>query len=223
MIRATTTSGQPAAADRMQHRMGRPKSNFSSSAIAEGYVGTKDAAAMLGVSVSTIQKMVEGGALDGWRTQGGHRRIALASLQREIARLPDSRSAAPQRPLAILVVEDNPISLKVYEQLFRPWGGRLLVHYANDGAEALLSLAQQRPDVLITDIVMQPFDGYTLIRTVRANAQLAHLDIVVVTGVEPEDERFDARTVVYRKPLRTDRLAGYLDARLQDLAQRAAR
>jgi excisionase family DNA binding protein len=206
--------------------MGRPKSNLSSAAIASGYIGTKDAAAMLGVSVSTIQKMVEAGSLEAWRTQGGHRRITLASVQREIARLPDPHAAEAHRALSVLVVEDNPVALKSYEHMFKQWGDRLVAHYAHDGAEALLRVAQDHPDVLITDIVMQPFDGHLLIRTLRANLQFADLHIVVVTGdesVNQGDPGFDARTVVYRKPLRVDRLAGYLDARLQDLTQRSTR
>lgn len=57
--------------------MGRPKTKLSRSAIAEGYVGTLDAAAILRVSVSTVQKMVKAGTLKAWRTQGGHRRVSL--------------------------------------------------------------------------------------------------------------------------------------------------
>jgi excisionase family DNA binding protein len=203
--------------------MGRPKSQISNSDIASGYVGTKDAAAMLGVSVSTIQKMVESGALEAWRTHGGHRRITLASLQREIGRLPDPAAAGHGEPraLRVLVVEDNPVALKSYEHLLHQWGDRLIARYAHDGAEALLAVAQDHPDVLITDLMMKPFDGRLLIKTLRSNRATNGLHIVVVTGdtsVREGTEEFDARTVVYRKPLRVDRLAGYLDARVQDLS-----
>ena len=71
--------------------MARPKSRaeqiLSSN---EAFVGTKEAAAMLGVSVSTIQKMVESGKLRAWRTQGSkmfvelNSRIAVESLIRGI-------------------------------------------------------------------------------------------------------------------------------------------
>jgi len=204
--------------------MGRPKSQISNTDIASGYVGTKDAAAMLGVSVSTIQKMVESGTLEAWRTQGGHRRITLASLQREIGRLPEPAATGhgDPRALRVLVVEDNPVALKSYEHLLHQWGDRLVARYAHDGAEALLAVAQDHPDVLITDLIMKPFDGRLLIKTLRANRATNGLRIVVVTGdtsVREGTEEFDARTVVYRKPLRVDRLAGYLDARVQDLAQ----
>jgi excisionase family DNA binding protein len=44
-------------------------------------VTTKQAAQMLGVAVSTVQKWVELGKLASWKTPGGHRRIPLASIQ----------------------------------------------------------------------------------------------------------------------------------------------
>lgn len=44
-------------------------------------VTTNQAAQMLGVAVSTVQKWVELGKLASWKTPGGHRRIPLASVQ----------------------------------------------------------------------------------------------------------------------------------------------
>ena len=44
-------------------------------------VTTKQAADMLGVAVSTVQKWVELGKLASWKTPGGHRRIPLSSIQ----------------------------------------------------------------------------------------------------------------------------------------------
>lgn len=43
-------------------------------------VTTKQAAALLGVAVSTVQKWVELGKLASWKTPGGHRRIPRASI-----------------------------------------------------------------------------------------------------------------------------------------------
>lgn len=44
-------------------------------------VTTKQAAQMLGVAVSTVQKWVELGKLSSWKTPGGHRRIPVASIR----------------------------------------------------------------------------------------------------------------------------------------------
>lgn len=56
----------------------------NSSAVAKGllrrWYSTTAAARILGVSVGTVQHMVEDGRLGGWKTSGGHRRIDGASL-----------------------------------------------------------------------------------------------------------------------------------------------
>ena len=42
----------------------------------EDYCGTSDAAKLLGLSVATVQSLVEKGEIEAWKTLGGHRRIA---------------------------------------------------------------------------------------------------------------------------------------------------
>lgn len=46
----------------------------------QGYLGTRAAAEELAVSVGTVQKLVEDGHLEGWKTLGGHRRISKNSI-----------------------------------------------------------------------------------------------------------------------------------------------
>jgi len=208
--------------------MGRPKSKWSQdagNAAGEGpgrreFVGTKDAAALLGMSVSSVQKLVESGVLPGWRTQGGHRRIPMEAIKRELAKSRDAHAPAPAQVLRVLVVEDNAVICAAYAKMILQWGGLVEVSYAADGAQALLLLAQTRPDILITDLAMKPIDGRLLVRAIRANEQLAHLRVVVVSGVLDAERPhgFDARTVVYAKPLSFERLAGYLDAQVQSFA-----
>ena len=47
----------------------------------DGYCGTSYAAKLLRVSVGTVQNLVESSSLKAWKTQGGHRRISLQSIQ----------------------------------------------------------------------------------------------------------------------------------------------
>lgn len=198
--------------------MGRPKSRAEELlSSTESCVGTKEAAAMLGVSVSSVQKLVEAGRLRAWRTQGGHRRIAEADV-RAMGR--DRAVAGGTHPLAVLIVEDNPSMRRAYAKMAERWGDRLDIAFANDAAAALLDIARRRPDVVVTDLVMQPFDGFHLIRTLRATPDLADTRILVVTGLdEAEIARMgglDALSLCYRKPLSLERFAGYIDARIQD-------
>lgn len=201
--------------------MARPKSRAEEiSAAAEPYLGTKEAAAMLGVSVSTIQKMVEAGTLRAWKTQGGHRRVAesdVAEMKRTGLASPPSGSQ--RGPLAVLIVEDNPVQRKAYDKALADWGPRVAVSYERDGAAALLAIAQRRPELVITDLAMEPFDGFHLIRTLRGSRDLEATRILVVTGLS--DDEISARggldeiTLCYRKPLSFQRLHGYIDALVQ--------
>jgi excisionase family DNA binding protein len=79
-------------------------------------VTTRDAAQLLGVSVSTAQKWIEAGAIPSWKTPGGHRRMrrsgVLALLEERMAppgesatTLPDELRAARQPDYPVPVDE----------------------------------------------------------------------------------------------------------------------
>ena len=55
------------------------------------WYSTTDAAKLLGVSVGTVQHMVEDGRLGGWKTSGGHRRIDGQSLARVLTQAVTSK------------------------------------------------------------------------------------------------------------------------------------
>ena len=188
---------------------------------AEQWIGTKEAAAILGVSVSTIQKMVETGKLRAWRTQGGHRRVSEADvrmLNRQKRQTALHRS--PVQPLQLLVVEDNPTVAKALARMVEQWGQCVETAFARGAAEALEHTMRHRPDLIVTDLSMQPLDGFHLIRTLRASRELADTRILVLTGMRAEDIQarggLDKLVVRYEKNQFFARLSGYIDARLQD-------
>ena len=199
----------------------------------EPFVGTKEAALILGVSISTVQKMVDAGTIRAWRTEGGHRRLALESLKQAAARL--SAGARPMSgggpvehrgPTRVLVVEDNPVVAKAVAKVLSAYEGRLDATFARDAAEALLKCSETEPDLVITDLIMKPFDGFHLIRVLRNSERLSRMTILVVTGVSSKE--IEAKgglgddVIVYRKPLSAERLAGFVDAFLQQRSRRLA-
>ena len=56
---------------------------------------TREAAALLGISVSTAQKWIEGGAVESWKTPGGHRRMRRKAVLRLLAERTAMASAPP--------------------------------------------------------------------------------------------------------------------------------
>ncbi len=63
---------------------------------------------------------------------------------------------------------------------------------ARDGQEALDLIAQERPAIIISDILMPRVDGFALAHQVRNDPQMAGIPILLLsaTYVSAEDERF---------------------------------
>ncbi|MBX7102286.1 MAG: response regulator [Myxococcaceae bacterium] len=60
---------------------------------------------------------------------------------------------------------------------------------AQDGAEAIKKLSQQRFDVVLTDINMPVLDGLKLISHIRADPERRALPIVVITTESADEDR----------------------------------
>jgi two-component system chemotaxis response regulator CheY len=86
-----------------------------------------------------------------------------------------------------LVVEDSPVMRKLLVFALSRIGG-LTITEADDGGQALKSLATRQFDLVITDINMPVLDGLKVVQRVRSDPR--HKDtpiIVVTTDKRPED------------------------------------
>ena len=77
------------------------------------------------------------------------------------------RDLAPVTPPTVLLVDDEPSVLSALRRLFRSQGYR--IEQATSGAEALLVLAMQPVDLVISDMRMPEMDGAALLAQVRQN------------------------------------------------------
>ncbi len=98
-------------------------------------------------------------------------------------RLPDTPPAvaepAPERPL-VLVVDDSLTVRRASQRLLERHG--YAVALARDGLEALERLVERRPAALLLDIEMPRMDGFELLATLRADAGLCDLPVVMITS-----------------------------------------
>jgi excisionase family DNA binding protein len=156
---------------------------------AADFCSTKEAASMLGVSHRTVQLWVESGVLQAWKTAGGHRRIALSSVDR----LVEQRTQAIQPPAAaddaqgdrkVLLVDDDATMLRLYELEMGGWDVPMDVIKANNGFEALIKIGEAKPDLLISDLSMPGMDGFRMIRTLRADRAYGDMAIIVISGLD---------------------------------------
>jgi excisionase family DNA binding protein len=164
------------------HRPPSPEPGFNAAA----YCNTRQAAALLGVSHRTVQLWVESGTLEAWKTAGGHRRIALASIERHVERRRQAmlERTAPAR-YKVLLVDDDASTVARYEAAMSGWDLPLDVVRAGNGFEALIRIGETRPHLLIGDLSMPGVDGLRMIRTLRASDAYRDMAIVVTSGLDP--------------------------------------
>src|SRR5712691_8903153 len=80
----------------------------------------------------------------------------------------------------ILVVDDTPRNIRVLEASLTPRG--YAVSGATSGAEALLQIAANPPDLVLLDVVMPELDGYTVCQRLRMDPATRLLPVVMVTA-----------------------------------------
>ena len=87
--------------------------------------------------------------------------------------------AHDQRP-RLLLVDDEPTNLQVLRHV-RQADYRLL--FATDGARALQVAREQRPDLVLLDIMMPNMDGYAVCRALKADAATASTPVIFITAL----------------------------------------
>ena len=86
----------------------------------------------------------------------------------------------------VLIVEDNPLNMKLAAELLELHGVRVLK--ASDGEAALTLLDADEPDLILTDIHLQGLDGFELFRRIRANSRLQRVRVVALTALAMREE-----------------------------------
>jgi CheY-like chemotaxis protein len=88
-------------------------------------------------------------------------------------------------PGTVLVVDDNGQNRDLLERRLKRDGFAVLT--AADGAEALEVTRTQAVDVVLLDIMMPVMDGYETLERLKADPELRHLPVIMLTSLdEPE-------------------------------------
>jgi two-component system chemotaxis response regulator CheY len=87
----------------------------------------------------------------------------------------------PDTKMKFLVVDDFSTMRRIVRNLLKELGF-LNVDEAEDGAVALAKLTSEPFDFVVTDWNMPNMDGLTLLQQVRANPQLKHLPVLMITA-----------------------------------------
>src|SRR5262245_21567623 len=108
------------------------------------------------------------------------------------AHVPSLTSVFSMRQLNVLLVEDDDSARSLYSYMLEAAGHN--VKAVSNGLEALAEIDVNRPDVIVTDILLPVLNGLDLIKIVRSNYDISDLPVVVITSFR-ESLREQARAV----------------------------
>lgn len=88
----------------------------------------------------------------------------------------------PERMPLVLMVDDDADFLEINRHILEPAGYR--VRCAASPGEAWECLARERPDLIITDLMMSNLDsGFSLARQLKQDVRYAAVPLIIITGV----------------------------------------
>ncbi len=149
---------------------------------------TGEVAEICQISQQTVIRCFDNGRIKGFRVPGSKfRRVpreALVQFMKEngipLARLQRGKKR-------VLVVDDDPDIVEMLTDLLQA-DGRFEVRTAGSGYAAGLLTQQFNPDVMILDYMLPDINGNVVLENVRKNPELAHIKVVLVSGVVNPDE-----------------------------------
>lgn len=184
------------------------------------FITTRQAANLLNVSLRTIQLWSESGILSAWKTAGGHRRISTESVEKIRHEQYEAAGAnANEHKFAIVIVDDDPLYLELYQLKIAAWRLQAVTVTANDGFEALLTIGRLCPQVVITDLGMPGMDGFQMIRSLQESSM--DLEVIVITGLSDREIKrsggLPERVKLLKKPAPFSELEVLLRGKLDEL------
>lgn len=122
-----------------------------------------------------------------------------------------------ENPKTVVVIEDEPDAADMFGEMMRVNGFRVVKSYTSGPAISIIE--QEKPDVIILDVMMPEISGIDILRMMRARPELSKIPVIVVSAKSmPADVKtgLEAGASVYlTKPV------GFLDLKqaVEDIFQ----
>lgn len=84
----------------------------------------------------------------------------------------------------ILIADDDVILKEMYETRLKEGGYSVIS--AVDGAEAYEKAEKEKPDIILLDIMMPKMNGIDVMKKIRANSEISHIPIILLTALVRE-------------------------------------
>ncbi|MDM8545071.1 two-component system response regulator [Candidatus Venteria ishoeyi] len=85
----------------------------------------------------------------------------------------------------VLIVDDLPDGIQVLNQIL---ADEYRVLFATNGQTALTITREQKPQVILLDVMMPDMDGYQVCRELKANPETRNIPIIFITGKDQDED-----------------------------------
>jgi CheY-like chemotaxis protein/anti-sigma regulatory factor (Ser/Thr protein kinase) len=112
-----------------------------------------------------------------------------------------------QQMSTVLVIDDDPVIRDMLEGLLSSQGMRVVL--ASNGADGLRFARVEKPSLVLLDILMPAPDGWSVLRSFKADAELGEIPIIMLTTESAEETALALGAADYlRKPIDHVQLTG---------------
>ena len=80
----------------------------------------------------------------------------------------------------ILIIDDDADILELTQKRLERYGYRVLA--AKDGAQGLIKVREEKPDLILLDIVMPNQDGFTILRELKKSEATRRIPVIMLTA-----------------------------------------
>ena len=87
----------------------------------------------------------------------------------------------------IMVVEDDASLREIYSIRITAEGYDVVS--AGDGEEALAMAVKERPDLILSDVMMPKISGFDMLDTLRSTPETSNIKVVMMTALSADDQR----------------------------------
>ncbi len=87
----------------------------------------------------------------------------------------------------ILIVDDEELMSDMYKTKFKKEGYEVFT--ASNGAQGLILARQEKPDIILTDIIMPKYDGFYLLKHLKNDPELKDIPVITLSNLDDSRKR----------------------------------
>lgn len=140
-----------------------------------------------GIAHLPPEQVVMDATMTGVTSRGAHAYVeeALRWIDSPAAASPQTDGSQNTR---ILIADDN---ADMRDYMMRLLGDRWAIELVADGAVALDAIKANRPDLVLTDVMMPKLDGFGLLKAIRGDPDLNDLPVIMLSARAGEEARVE--------------------------------